>query len=65
MAEQDIVAEFSEMSILQGHNDWVTSIAVGHSQKEGEDSNILISGSRDKNLIVWNVYNEPDYDEAE
>ena len=63
-ASTDIEPKFQEMGYLKGHNDWVTSIVVGHPQKEGEDSPILVSGSRDKSLIVWNVYNEVYDDEV-
>lgn len=49
-------AEFVFEGVLEGHNGWVTSIVSGHSQKENEDSPVLISGSRDKTLIVWKLY---------
>lgn len=35
---------------LRGHNDWVTSIATTQ-----EDPNILLSSSRDKSVIVWQL----------
>lgn len=35
---------------LRGHNDWVTSIATTQ-----EDPNLLLSSSRDKSVIVWNL----------
>jgi len=47
-----------DMGVLEGHNGWVTSIISGHSLNEGEDSNLLISGSRDKTLMIWNLYND-------
>eukprot|EP01121_Diplochlamys_sp_Union-15-3_P020895 TRINITY_DN82_c0_g1_i4.p1 TRINITY_DN82_c0_g1~~TRINITY_DN82_c0_g1_i4.p1 ORF type:complete len:318 (-),score=55.18 TRINITY_DN82_c0_g1_i4:60-1013(-) len=41
--------------ILKGHNGWVTSIATTQ-----ESSNMVISGSRDKTIIVWNLtHNDP------
>jgi hypothetical protein len=46
------------MGVLAGHNGWVTSLQTGHPSKEGEDSNILVSGSRDKSIIVWKLYND-------
>jgi len=42
--------------LLEGHSDWVTSIVAGYSQKENEDPNILISGSRDKSIIIWKLH---------
>ena len=37
---------------LEGHNGWVTSLQVGQT-KEGKP--LLISGSRDKSIIVWKL----------
>lgn len=42
-----------EKGHLEGHNGWVTCIATGHSIKENEDTQVLISGSRDKTIIIW------------
>lgn len=50
--------EFVDMGELRGHNDWVTCITSGHSLKENEDSNLLISGSRDKTLMIWKLHGE-------
>eukprot|EP00397_Hematodinium_sp_SG-2012_P031038 GEMP01032918.1.p1 GENE.GEMP01032918.1~~GEMP01032918.1.p1 ORF type:complete len:335 (+),score=61.96 GEMP01032918.1:49-1005(+) len=36
---------------LKGHRDWVTSISTTYEQ-----SNVLVSSSRDKTLIVWDLY---------
>lgn len=49
-------AEFIFEGLLEGHSGWITSIVSGHSQKENEDSHVLISGSRDKTIIVWRLY---------
>lgn len=46
------------MGVLQGHNDWVTSLITGHALNEDEDPNLLISGSRDKTCMIWNLYND-------
>jgi len=42
--------------ILKGHNGWVTSIATS-----SESPDTIVSGSRDKTLIIWNLTkdNEP------
>ena len=41
--------------MLEGHSNWVTSIVSGYAQKENEDSPVLVSGSRDKTLIIWKL----------
>ncbi|EJP64243.1 hypothetical protein ACQRIT_000160 [Beauveria bassiana] len=45
MAEQLILK-----GTLKGHNGWVTSLATSL-----ENPNMLLSGSRDKTLIIWNL----------
>ena len=35
---------------LKGHNDWVTSLAT-----TPEDPNLLLSSSRDKSVLVWQL----------
>ncbi|KAH9885637.1 WD40-repeat-containing domain protein [Xylariomycetidae sp. FL2044] len=45
MAEQLILK-----GTLEGHNGWVTSLATSM-----ENPNMLLSGSRDKSLIIWNL----------
>jgi len=37
---------------LRGHNGWVTSLAVG---TDANGQPLLVSGSRDRSLIVWNL----------
>ena len=44
---------------LEGHNGWVTSIVTGHSIKENEDTQVLITGSRDKSILIWKFENDP------
>lgn len=46
---------------LTGHNDWVTSIAT-----TGEDPNLVLSSSRDKSVIAWQLTHSSDgpYGEA-
>jgi guanine nucleotide-binding protein subunit beta-2-like 1 protein len=59
MVEQvDNTQEFTLIGVLEGHTDHVTAIAPGFSQKENEDSPVLVTGSRDKSLIIWNLYDE-------
>jgi guanine nucleotide-binding protein subunit beta-2-like 1 protein len=48
----DIKVSVEYVGSLFGHNGWVTALTVG------QDSNgkpLLVSGSRDKTLIVWNL----------
>ena len=45
MAEQLVLR-----GTLEGHSDWVTSIAT-----TAESGNVIVSGSRDKKLMVWNL----------
>lgn len=51
-------AEFVDMGLLEGHSDWVTCLAAGNSIKEGEDSNVLVSGSRDRSVMIWKLFGE-------
>ena len=45
MAEQLVIR-----GTLEGHSGWVTSLATSL-----ENPNMLLSGSRDKTLIIWNL----------
>jgi len=46
---------------LKGHGDWVTSIAT-----TPEDPNIVLSSSRDKSVLVWNLTHQtPDSEDVE
>ena len=52
-SEESIKSKF--MGFLKGHSDQVTAIVSGSSTTEGKDSTILVSGSRDKSLILWTL----------
>jgi guanine nucleotide-binding protein subunit beta-2-like 1 protein len=52
-SEESIKSKF--MGFLKGHSDQVTSIVSGSTNSEGKDSTILVSGSRDKTLIMWSL----------
>ena len=42
--------------VVIGHNGWVTTLKVGVEKTEsGEEREFLISGSRDKTIIAWEV----------
>ena len=45
-----ITETLSLRGTLQGHGDWVTSLAT-----TPEDPNLLLSSSRDKSVIVWQL----------
>lgn len=53
MAEKSI--ETDAIGVLVGHGDFITTIVPGHPAKENEESNLLITGSRDKTILVWNL----------
>merc|ERR550532_3561312 len=40
---------------LTGHRDWVTSIATTYEQ-----SNLVVSSSRDKKLMMWELTSDPE-----
>lgn len=44
---------------LQGHADWVTSLAT-----TPEDPNLLLSSSRDKSVMVWSLTHSASEDDA-
>lgn len=59
MTEAEQRLTLQEKGHLEGHNGWVTCIATGHSIKENEDTQVLISGSRDKTILIWKFENDP------
>jgi guanine nucleotide-binding protein subunit beta-2-like 1 protein len=50
---------------LKGHGGWVTSMQVGEEQVPGseETQEFLISGSRDKTLMIWDIVEKKETDE--
>jgi len=48
-------AEFALRGVLKGHNGWVTCLATS-----SENPDTLISGSRDKTVVIWNLTRESD-----
>jgi len=61
---EDPNTRFRHVGNLEGHNDWVTCISSGNPLKENEDSPILISGSRDKSLMIWKLTGSDGDDEG-
>merc|ERR1739844_555635 len=45
---------------LKGHGGWVTSLAVGEESVGDEKVEFLMSGSRDKTLIKWELDTKKD-----
>merc|ERR1712007_147482 len=45
---------------MGGHADMVTSIVAGYSQSQDDEDAILVSGSRDKTLIIWRLQKDGD-----
>ena len=45
---------------IVGHGGWVTSLAVGEEQVGDEKVEFLLSGSRDKTLIKWELDTKKD-----
>jgi guanine nucleotide-binding protein subunit beta-2-like 1 protein len=54
------MAEIKYQGALQGHRNWVTSIATTYEQ-----SNLVVSGSRDKHAMVWDLNNSETPEEGE
>jgi guanine nucleotide-binding protein subunit beta-2-like 1 protein len=48
---------------LKGHGGWVTSLAVGEESVGDEKVEFLVSGSRDKTLIKWELDMKKDEEE--
>ena len=46
-----------------GHGGWVTTLAVGEEQVGDEKVEFLLSGSRDKTLIKWDLEKQKDEEE--
>ena len=49
--------------IMRAHGGWVTSLAVGEEVRNGEKKEFVLSGSRDRTLIKWELDEKKDDDE--
>lgn len=58
MADSNPKASFTDMGALEGHSDWVTSILTGYPQHEADDSDVLVTSSRDKTILIWKLFND-------
>ena len=45
-----------------GHGGWVTSMQVGEVEDAGQKKEFLITGSRDKSLMIWDIQEKGDTD---
>lgn len=50
------------MITLIGHGGWVTSMQVGEEVVGDETREFLISGSRDKSIMIWDIVERSDND---
>lgn len=50
-----VTASVELAGFLEGHSDMVTTIVAGYSQSQDDEDAILVSGSRDKTLIIWRL----------
>jgi guanine nucleotide-binding protein subunit beta-2-like 1 protein len=48
---------------LKGHGGWVTTMKVGEHVIDGQSKEFLISGSRDKSLMIWDIEEKNETDE--
>jgi guanine nucleotide-binding protein subunit beta-2-like 1 protein len=55
-----ITASIEFAGFLKGHEDHVTSIIAGYANSSDDEDAILVSGSRDKNLIIWRLQKPED-----
>ena len=46
-----------------GHGGWVTAMQVGEEVVGDETKEFLISGSRDKSIMIWDIIERKDTDE--
>lgn len=58
MADTEYKITCQEIGHLKGHSDWVTAIETGNPQKENEDTQVLITASRDKTILIWKFNQE-------
>jgi guanine nucleotide-binding protein subunit beta-2-like 1 protein len=65
MAEQETPKYKLQLSgYLKGHNGWVTCMKVGEEEVSKDNyKEFLITGSRDKSLIIWDIAPSADTDE--
>jgi guanine nucleotide-binding protein subunit beta-2-like 1 protein len=63
MEEQNKSNILAYRGYLKGHGGWVTSLVVGEGEFDGENKEYLMSASRDKTMIRWDLEAKKDTDE--
>jgi len=64
--EQAQTYKLEYRGFLKGHNGWVTCMKVGEEQvAENQYKEFLISGSRDRTLLVWDLNEKSEADEEQ
>jgi guanine nucleotide-binding protein subunit beta-2-like 1 protein len=48
---------------MKAHGGWITSLAVGEDMQNGQKTEFLMSGSRDRTMIKWDLDNKNDDEE--
>lgn len=54
--------EINLIGYLKGHTDWVTAIVTNQDQANKGEGDLVISGSRDKGIIIWKLFPKADGD---
>lgn len=60
---QQVQHQLKYKGYLKAHGGWITSLAVGEEVREGQKIEFLLSGSRDKTLIKWDLDDKRDDEE--
>ena len=56
MSEEQPQYKLEYVGFLKGHNGWVTCMKVGQEKlDDGQYKDFLLSGSRDRSLIIWDI----------
>jgi len=62
-ASPDVKHELKYKGYMKAHGGWVTSLAIGEEVRDGNKVEFLLSGSRDKTLIKWDLDDKTNDDE--
>ena len=66
MSEEQQTHKLDYRGFLKGHNGWVTCMKIGEEEvSKDQYKEFLISGSRDKTLMIWDLNEKSDDDGAE
>ncbi len=56
------VNQLEYKGLLKGHGGWVTSIQVGEITEGDTTKEFLVTGSRDKSVMIWDIIERLDTD---